>query len=91
MLITDERTLLTAACIDPVFVDGVEGLIDYGNNFGAVYFRRRAVRVENGHAIYEHEPMHVIVRPKSSLTAGGPWARWLDHVPTAATMLRLMQ
>ena len=78
-MITDERTLLAVSCIEPVIVDGVAGLIDYGDTFAAVYFRRRAVRIEHGHMVCACDPVHVVVRPKASLATDGPWAHWLDY------------
>lgn len=76
MLITDERTLADIACIEPIPVDGVLGLINLGETFLTCYFRWRAVKFENGATVYERTPAHVILRPRSAALA--PFGEWLN-------------
>lgn len=79
MLITDERTLAAIACIEPIHVDGMIGVIDLGETFLTCFYRLRAVKFDAGQMVYEREPVLSLVRPRHSLVPGTLMARILSR------------
>ena len=64
-----EKLLADFACLEPIYVDGIEKLLNFGTSFGILYYRWVAVRSEGGQTIYEKTPALHIRRPRSSLIA----------------------
>jgi hypothetical protein len=73
LLITD------AACLDPIYADGIGGATNLGSNFGTIYFRWVPMRSESGLLVYEKAPALYVVMPKTSiLTPNGVLARMIE-------------
>lgn len=79
MICLDNDMMADIACMTPIYVDGVLGVINLGANFMTCYFRWRAIRSdETGRIVYEKSVAHVLVRPRASiLQADGPYASML--------------
>jgi hypothetical protein len=71
-----ERLMADIAALDPVYVDGIAGLVNLGTNFGTVYFRFIPIKSENGLIMYEKTPVLYLVRPRS----GGCQAPTCDYM-----------
>ena len=65
----DERLMAEFACLDPVYVDGIAGLMNLGTNFSIQYFRWTPVGVEGGKVLYQKTAALRLVRPRASLIA----------------------
>lgn len=76
-----EQLLVDFACLDPIYVDGVAGLLNFGASFGVLYYRWVAVRSEGGRMIYEKAPALHVRQPRSSLVTGqsGLFAKLIDQ------------
>ena len=62
-----EQLMADFACLDPVYVDGVAGLMNLGDNFAALYFRWKVVGAGPHGKLYERQPAVVLVRPIQSV------------------------
>ena len=62
-----DQLIADFACIDPVYVDGVAGLMNLGENFAALYFRWKMVGVGTHGKLFERQPALVLVRPTTSV------------------------
>ena len=62
-----ERLISDFACLDPVYVDGIAGLMNLGANFGTLYYRWKAVSANHQGLVYEKAPALVIIRPITSI------------------------
>ena len=62
-----DRLMADFACLDPVYVDGIAGLMNLGANFGTLYYRWKAVCSNRNGLVYEKQPALVIIRPKTSI------------------------
>jgi hypothetical protein len=83
MIIQDEGLLADIACIEPVAVDGLFGLVNLGETFLTCFYRWRAVKWENGVLVREKVISLVISRPRTSLISCGCFDRWLVAQPSA--------
>jgi hypothetical protein len=52
----DERLLADFASLEPVYVDGVLGLVNLGGNFAAVHYRLVPVKSESAIIVMEKIP-----------------------------------
>lgn len=64
-----ERLMADFACLDPVYVDGIAGIVNLGTNFAQCFFRWQIVSA----GAYERVPAVYLIRPRSSIqcTAAG--------------------
>jgi hypothetical protein len=93
-----EQMIADYAAIDPVYADGISGVLNMGVNFASMYFRWMPTKGENGALMYEQSPCLVVVRPRASLLCGPGCAitAMLDSQPTPRAggrqaLLRAMQ
>lgn len=87
----DDRLMADIACLDPIYADGVLGLVNLGTTFMEVFYRWRPLRAEGGVLIQERTASHVIVRPLASVTAGGSYHRILSAQTEPALAARLVR
>jgi hypothetical protein len=92
-----ERLLNDFACLDPIYVDGIAGVLNLGENFGTLFYRWSA-KLTSGVVSYERLPAMTLIRPRASLVCGphSIIASMLDsQEPPAASdrraLLRAMQ
>jgi hypothetical protein len=64
----NDRLLADFACIDPIYADGVAGVLNLGENFAMYFFRWVPSRSEHGIVTMEKVPAATIIRPKTSVT-----------------------
>ena len=64
----DEKLIADFACIDPVYVDGVAGILNLGSNFGMMFYRLVPVYSDGFGIRLEQVPALYVVRPKASVT-----------------------
>ena len=64
---TTERLMAEFNCIEPVYVDGIAGLLNLGPNFATLYFRWVPAQSEGGAFIYQQTPAITLVRPTASI------------------------
>ena len=63
-----DQLMADFACMDPVYVDGIAGLMNIGGtNFSTLYFRWKAVGVGPRGKLYKRSPALVLVRPITSV------------------------
>lgn len=67
----EDALIASFSCIDPVYVDGVAGFMNLGDNFAQVYYRWQPVCAEGCGFSYEKVPAVCIVRPKTSILSCG--------------------
>jgi hypothetical protein len=75
------------ACLDPVYIDGIAGILNLGCNVAMCYFRWQPVR-RNGLMVYERAPALYVVRPRASISSSGAFARMLDGQPAPRVAAR---
>lgn len=68
MLEMDERLVADFGCVDPIYVDGVAGILNLGQNFGMLFYRMVPVCSEGGGIALQQAPAVYLVRPKASVT-----------------------
>lgn len=67
----DDSLISSFSSIDPIYVDGVCGFLNLGENFAQVYYRWQPICAEGCGFRYEKVPTVSIVRPKSSILTCG--------------------
>lgn len=80
----DERLMADFACLEPVYADGIAGLINLGENYGTLLYRWQRV----GPGKLERVPALYLVRPRSILGVCRPncyFTRLLDGQTPPAT------
>jgi hypothetical protein len=68
----DDMLLADVPCLDPVYVDGVAGVLNLGDNFGTVFFRFVPVKQDNGLIAFQRTPTLYMIRPTNSLEPNDP-------------------
>ena len=68
MLRTDGDLLAEFSCLDPLYVDGIAGLVNLGDTFATCFFRWAAAKAEGGLIVQERMPAVYLVRPRASIT-----------------------
>jgi hypothetical protein len=58
------------ACLDPIYVDGIAGVLNLGSNFSTLFFRWAPKQSEGGIITFEKVPAMLIVQPRSTLICG---------------------
>ena len=66
----DDRTLAEFSALDPVYVDGIAGVFNLGQNYSSVFFRWAPVRSDGGIITYEKVPVMVLVQPRAGTICG---------------------
>ena len=89
LLIEDEQVLTDIACVDPISVHGILGLVNLGETFLTCYYRWRPVKNECGLIVREKAVAHVIERPRSSVLPNGSFDRWLSSQSVRQDLLAL--
>jgi hypothetical protein len=84
MLIQDEGLLADIACIEPIAVHGLLGVINLGDTFLACYYRWRPIRYDaGGNLMREKSVALTLLLPRNSARPGGKVDRWLNAQPVA--------
>jgi hypothetical protein len=65
-----DRLIADFACLDPMYVDGIAGVLNLGSNFSTPFFRWAPRQSEGGIITFEKVPAMLIVQPRSALICG---------------------
>lgn len=63
----DERLMADFGCLDPVYVDGVAGVLNLGANFAMLFYRWAPMKQHGALVTCEQVPAVCIIRPRASL------------------------
>jgi hypothetical protein len=79
--IIDERLFADFACLDPIYVDDMVGVLNLGANFNMLFYRW-VPRANDGLITYDRSPALSLVLPRTSVLArDGVVASWLHGQP----------
>lgn len=90
MEILSDRLMADFACLEPIYVDGIAGVLNLGANFATLFFRWIPVSSANGIINYERTPAMNIVRPVASRVCKScvyGWALDAQRAPEAKLSL----